>query len=390
MKQCMYIIRGLVFSFLMLGIAPNTFAQLFSDTLGDGSAWSTNASSSDTSVTFGYDYSVDGIPEAPNNFVAGPLALATTGIKVEANINLPTSAETISIFPVEQNFTGNYQLRFDAWINYDVDERLNGSSAGTTEFIGGGIGYNGTSSDVDSGAQIIASGDGGSGSDWRVHKDGILIAAGDMTAGSRNGSAVAYTDFLPGVLPPSGQNQSDFVDGFAGSPGFQWITFEITNIDGMVSFDIEKPDQSRLNIAVVDCAEASSCTTDGNISLLYDDLFSSVTPRPDLTFGIFDNVIVTAVEAAGLGGDYNDNGVVDAADYTLWLANLGSNTALANENPAATTPGVVDEEDYQYWKSQFGASIGTGTAGSGAIPEPASVVMLLIASAFACVARRRV
>ena len=82
--------------------------------------------------------------------------------------------------------------------------------------------------------------------------------------------------------------------------------------------------------------------------------------------------------AAGVAGDYNGNGVVDAADYAVWLQNLGSNTALANENPAASTPGVVDQEDYDYWVTRFGANSGAATGG-GNIPEPATVTMILLA-----------
>ena len=32
-------------------------------------------------------------------------------------------------------------------------------------------------------------------------------------------------------------------------------------------------------------------------------------------------------------GDYNDNGIVDAADYTVWRDHLGQSFALSNEEP---------------------------------------------------------
>ncbi len=62
-------------------------------------------------------------------------------------------------------------------------------------------------------------------------------------------------------------------------------------------------------------------------------------------------------------GDYNDNYVVDAADYTVWRDNLGQSVSLPNEDPAASTPGVVDTEDYDKWKENFGAE------GGGPDPE---------------------
>ncbi|MCO6044660.1 LamG domain-containing protein [Aeoliella sp. ICT_H6.2] len=79
-----------------------------------------------------------------------------------------------------------------------------------------------------------------------------------------------------------------------------------------------------------------------------------------------------------LGGDYNGDGTVDIADYTVWRNNLGASVALMGENPSATTPGVVDAEDYAYWKSQFGAISGSGSpAAVAAVPEPAAWTLLL-------------
>ena len=80
-----------------------------------------------------------------------------------------------------------------------------------------------------------------------------------------------------------------------------------------------------------------------------------------------------AVVSAALAGDYNDNGTVDAADYTTWRNALDNNTPLLNETE---TPGVVDAADYDAWKANFGATaVG---AGSGAVPEPVGGVLWLV------------
>ena len=79
--------------------------------------------------------------------------------------------------------------------------------------------------------------------------------------------------------------------------------------------------------------------------------------------------------STGLDGDYNGNGVVDAADYTVWRDAMTAGSGfLQNDN----TPGVVDESDFQYWRAHFGDSelFGSG-AGTGAVPEPSSLVLLL-------------
>jgi hypothetical protein len=67
-----------------------------------------------------------------------------------------------------------------------------------------------------------------------------------------------------------------------------------------------------------------------------------------------------APPGASLTGDYNSNGVVDAADYVVWR-----NT---NINGAQ---GYID------WKTNFGKTGGAGSA--AAVPEPASIVLCLLA-----------
>ena len=78
---------------------------------------------------------------------------------------------------------------------------------------------------------------------------------------------------------------------------------------------------------------------------------------------------------AGVLGDYNENGMVDAADYTRWRDNLGANITLPNEG---VSPGVVDQEDYDFWKLHFGEGTpGAGSASLAAVPEPATLLSLL-------------
>ena len=284
--------------------APVTAATLYSDAMDNGASWTTLASSADTLATFGYDYSADGIPEAPNS-VGGA---ATSGVKLQANIVDPAAAEHMTLVPNGQNFSGTYQLRFDAWMNYSTDDFYNNGQAGTTEFMGGGIGHDNASTDIGSGVQAISTGDGGSGSDWRIFEDGAFLGTADMVAGTRNGFDPHYSDFLPAVTPPAAQSQAAG-DSVAGSPAFQWITWQITaHGNGNVLIEIEKPGGATLPIAQVNCEDATACSTDGNISLFYADFFSSVSPSPNHAYGIIDNVTVTDVpEPAslalmGLGG----------------------------------------------------------------------------------------
>ncbi|MEX2092597.1 MAG: hypothetical protein WD971_07955 [Pirellulales bacterium] len=81
-------------------------------------------------------------------------------------------------------------------------------------------------------------------------------------------------------------------------------------------------------------------------------------------------------------GDYNHNGIVDAADFTIWRNTLGSTTDLrANGNNSGASAGKIDQADYAFWKSNFGDTSGSG-AGSIAlgVPEPASLLLLVTAA----------
>jgi hypothetical protein len=87
--------------------------------------------------------------------------------------------------------------------------------------------------------------------------------------------------------------------------------------------------------------------------------------------------------SAGLPGDYNLDGAVNAADYTVWQDNLGENVSLPNENPAASTRGIVDAEDLVFWKSRFGQTFPAAAGGAGgvsAVPEPGTWLMCCLAA----------
>jgi hypothetical protein len=88
-----------------------------------------------------------------------------------------------------------------------------------------------------------------------------------------------------------------------------------------------------------------------------------------------------------LPGDYDGNGIVDAADYSIWRVSLGQNVAIGS-GADGDRNGIVDEGDYSVWQSHFGISAVAPAASLAdmTVPEPASLVLLLIG---ACLVGRR-
>ena len=90
---------------------------------------------------------------------------------------------------------------------------------------------------------------------------------------------------------------------------------------------------------------------------------------------------------AGVLGDYNEDGTVNAADYTVWRDNLGATIALPNEGVSS---GVVDQADYDFWKLHYGeVALGSGGASAAAVPEPAAALLGMIGLVLSLTLRRK-
>jgi hypothetical protein len=74
------------------------------------------------------------------------------------------------------------------------------------------------------------------------------------------------------------------------------------------------------------------------------------------------DLYTAGILSVGLTGDFNLDGMVDAADYVVWRKNGG-------------TP-----EEFSAWRANFGrsAASGSGSASNASVPEPASLLLLLV------------
>ena len=86
----------------------------------------------------------------------------------------------------------------------------------------------------------------------------------------------------------------------------------------------------------------------------------------------FRDFSVTVSAAPALRGDYNNNHVIDAADYVVWRSLLGTGGTLPND----PTPGTIDIDGLQLLEKSFWRNLRSGQwLGANAVPEPGSVVL---------------
>ena len=210
------------------------------------------------------------------------------------------------------------------------------------------------------------------------------------------------------TTPPSG-NVSDFYSvaihelGHALGFGSQGDDQTVTPWEALVSGSSFRGDNARAQnggapvpLHLLDLAHWAT----GASSVVY----GSTTPQeaamdPDLQNGSrkrFTTLDAAAMKDIGweviplavplLYGDYNSNGVVDAADYVVWRKRLNQSVTIPNDS----TPGMVSTGDYTIWRSNFGKATGGGSGATLAVaPEPAGILLALVGGITICAARRK-
>ena len=90
----------------------------------------------------------------------------------------------------------------------------------------------------------------------------------------------------------------------------------------------------------------------------------------------FSGTGMITVGLSGIGGDFNNDYVVDARDYVAWRQNVGQ---PAGSLPNDSAGGVIGNDQYDLWRSNFGATAGSGSgsslAGQAAVPEPSALIL---------------
>ncbi|MEM6732336.1 MAG: hypothetical protein AAF658_12325 [Myxococcota bacterium] len=122
-----------------------------------------------------------------------------------------------------------------------------------------------------------------------------------------------------------------------------------------------------------------------------------IAPTTDADF-LIDNVVIDVLDVSTLDGDFNNDGSVDAADYTVWRDNEGSNDETLISG-AGVDDGVINFLDYNLWVTNYGNEVtldfetantsSLPPAAGGAVPEPSGLLAAAIAASIACSARWR-
>jgi autotransporter-associated beta strand protein len=225
-----------------------------------------------------------------------------------------------------------------------------------------------------------------------VVDDGLLTI--DATTGS--GDTIVHAG---GELNGNGSVLGNLVVDGTVSPGESVGTLNVAgsytqNSGGVLNIELQAAAVGMFD--VLDVGGAATLDGDLQISLLggfiptAGDTFavltaSSISGQLNLIgdaagFSLLSNGTSLVLQFAAIPpGDYDANGVVDAADYEVWKSSFGSTNPAADGNGN----GIVDAADYVVWRDHFGTG-GTGSAAGGfpvlsTVPEPATLLPLCAA-----------
>ena len=332
-----------LFCYGMLALAvfsTGTFAQ---DTvqvnMNNGALWNT-VQDDDTSVDFGFDYSIYGIPNAPGSD-------DSKGIRLAANIDAGAAA-AISVSPKDLSYGGNYEVSVAVWMNYYADP----GRVGTTEYGGLFIGHD-PNGDVINGAGLIADGDGDSSRDYRLFKDSAeqFIESGQYDILSQNNNDIDLVEAFLGMEVPVEQLDDDVFevpneDVIApdGTLGFGWhiFTADVDADTGTANFAIDD-----LSIGTIDTAIGDDVALEGSVALTMWDIFSSVAPVPEFAFAVFDSLTITGEPSGGEPGDFDGDGLLTANDINLLTLQIKAGDYRPQFD--VNQDGDLDTSDHTFW-----------------------------------------
>jgi hypothetical protein len=96
----------------------------------------------------------------------------------------------------------------------------------------------------------------------------------------------------------------------------------------------------------------------------------------------FDNLLITS---PAVTGDYNRNGIMDAADFVVWRKTLGkTGSGLAADGNGSNS---IDVGDYGVWRTRFGSTTTAAQSSASNVPEPNGAYLFLTGAIFVATIR---
>jgi hypothetical protein len=159
-------------------------------------------------------------------------------------------------------------------------------------------------------------------------------------------------------------------DSILGKQNYTNITLQFVNAAGAVIGSVNfSPGTNEKNTPIFDGRDTNLAATQNQwVQYTVDAVAPAGTAsvRESLFF-------VQVFHPLPFAGDYNGNGVVDAADYVTWRKNVGQATL---NNRGAGITGQVGQADLDYWRAHFGALAPQGGDGGAVWFDNASLVSL--------------
>ena len=233
------------------------------------------------------------------------------------------------------------------------------------------------------------------------------VTGGTLVAANITGSATGFGAVLvseTGVLSGDGSvGQVVAFSGGAVAPGddgsddFGVLSVErlLFNVDGRLEIDLggttagSLHDQLQVDLEAdltsgildIDLAEGYTPTFGDSFVIIeaaggVEDTFTAVTGDTLPSGLVFElvyssNAVTIEVGASFLPGDFNNDGAVDAADYTVWRDNVGApEGTLVNDIDG----GVIGEAQYDRWVAHFGQTL---PSEAQVVPEPTSFIAIM-------------